>query len=264
MSVLAAKTTKLALLVTPDADLRFDAAREEAELREYLGEGFELQRLWHYQEQLDAEFSQSSDEATFYRTADGYLYNLTAFAITGTKLPYLHELLAHVENGARLLDYGCGIGSDGLMLLEAGYRVEFADFDNPSTEYLRWRLAHRGLTAPIHDLDRGVPSGFDAAFAFDVIEHVGDPFEFLAEMEARARLIEVNFLEPEPGDQALHHELPIGALLRHCADHRLGSYRVLHGRSHLVIYESLPASGPARLVNRGRLIAGRARGRLTG
>ena len=260
----ATKTTKLAHLLTRHADLRFDAAREEAELREYLGERFELSRLWHYQEQLDAEFFQSTDEATFYRTASGYLYNLTAFAITGTKLPYLHELLAHVETGARLLDYGCGIGSDGLMLLEAGYRVEFADFDNPSTEYLRWRLAQRGLSAPIHDLDRGVPSGYDAAFAFDVIEHADDPFAFLAEMETRARLVEVNFLEPEPGDQALHHELPIGRLLRHCADQRLGSYRVLHGRSHLVVYESLPASGAGRLVNHGRLIAGRARGRRKG
>ena len=27
--------------------------------------------------------------------------------------------------------------------LEAGYGVEFADFDNPSTKYLRWRLAQR-------------------------------------------------------------------------------------------------------------------------
>ena len=75
--------------------------------------------------------------------------------------------------GSRLLDYGCGIGSDGLMLLEAGYRVEFADFDNPSTEYLRWRLEQRGFDAPVHDLDKDVPDGFDAAYAFDVIEHVG-------------------------------------------------------------------------------------------
>jgi SAM-dependent methyltransferase len=250
-------------LLTLKTDLRFDAAREEAELREYLGERFELDRLWHYQEQLDAEFAQTGDEARFYRTAVGYLYNLTAFAITGTKLPYLDELTRQVRAGARLLDYGCGIGSDGLMLLEAGYRVEFADFDNPSTEYLRWRLARRGLTAPIHDLDREVPSGFDAAFAFDVIEHVDDPYAFLAEMEARARVIEVNFLEPEPGDQALHHKLPIAALLRHCADHRLRVYRVLHGRSHLVVYESSPAPGATRLANRCRLVTGQARGRLT-
>ncbi len=128
---------------------------------------------------------------------------------------------------ARLLDYGCGIGSDGLLLLEAGYDVEFADFSNPSIEYLRWRLARRGLSAAVHDLDADVPAGFDAAFAFDVIEHVPDPFGFLEQLEKRARLIEVNFLQPEPGDQELHHELPIKALLMYCASHRLRFYRRL-------------------------------------
>jgi SAM-dependent methyltransferase len=239
------------------ADLRFDPDREQAELREYLGEGFELERLWRYQEQLDAEFAATGDEDTFYRTSTGYLYNLTAFAMTGTKLPYIRELMRRVPAGARLLDYGCGIGSDGLLLLEAGYRVEFADFDNPSTAYLRWRLARRGLDAPVHDLAGSVPGGFDAAYAFDVIEHVRDPFQFLREIERRADLVEVNFLAPEPGDQALHHDLPISALLAHVAKQRLRFYRLLHGRSHLVLYEPGPRSRWERALNRTRLTIGR-------
>lgn len=241
------------------ADLLFDPAREEGELREYLGERFELDRLWHNQEQVDEEFANVGDESEFYRTSTGYLYNLTAFAMTGTKLPYLHELIRRVQPPARLLDYGCGIGSDGLMLLEAGYQVEFADFDNPSTEYLRWRLRRRGLHAPVHDLDGELPAGFDAAYAFDVIEHVRDPFGFLHEMERRARLVEVNLLEPTPDDQELHYELPIDALLAYAARHRLCCYRVLHGRSHLVLYDSRPATGVMRLVSWARLLAGRAR-----
>src|SRR5947209_497340 len=136
--------------------LNFRPEREEGELRAYLGEDFRLDRLRRYQDTLDAEFAASDDEADFYRTSKGYLYNLTAFAMTGTKLPYLRELTRRVPPGSRLLDYGCGIGSDGLMLLEAGYRVEFADFDNPSTAYLRWRLEQRGLEAAVHDLDREV------------------------------------------------------------------------------------------------------------
>ncbi len=231
--------------------------REEGDLRDYLGDGFELERLWRYQQQLDTEFDEVDDEAAFYRTSTGYLYNLTAFAMTGTKLPYLRELVRLVPPGARLLDYGCGIGSDGLMLLEAGYRVEFADFDNPSIEYLRWRLARRGLQAPIHDLDATVPGGFDGAYAFDVIEHVPDPFAFLSEMERRARLVEVNFLEPQPDDQDLHHELPIDVLLAHVATRRLLQYRVLHGRSHLVLYASDPANAASRIMSRGRLARGR-------
>jgi SAM-dependent methyltransferase len=243
--------------VPATVDLKLDPVSEQAELEEYLGASFELERLWHYQEQLDSEFAAAGDEDAFYRSSVGYLYNLTAFAMTGTKLPYLRELLARVPPGARLLDYGCGIGSDGLMLLERGYRVEFADYSNPSTEYLRWRLTRRGLDVPIHDLDVRVPSGFDAVYAFDVIEHVRDAFAFLNELEQRARLVEVNFLEPSPGDQDLHHVLPIRALLAHAARHRLRCYRLLHGRSHLVLYESRLGTPTARLLNRTRIAIGR-------
>jgi hypothetical protein len=114
--------------------LELDPAREEGELREYLGSAYDHSFLQHYQRTLADEFAGCGDEATFYRTSKGYLYNLTAFAMTGTKLPYLDELVRLTDPGARLLDYGCGIGSDGLLLLEAGYQVEFADFDNPSVE----------------------------------------------------------------------------------------------------------------------------------
>ncbi len=184
--------------------VRFDPRREEAELREYLGPAFDRSRLERYEQQLEQEFAECGDEAALYRSSEAYLYNLTAFAMTATKLPYLELLVGAVAPGARVLDYGCGIGSDGLVLLEAGYRVEFAEFDNPSAAYLRWRLRRRGLEAPVHDLDRGVPAGYDAAYAFDVIEHVDDPFALLGELESRAGLVLVNLLEPEPGETALH------------------------------------------------------------
>jgi SAM-dependent methyltransferase len=217
-------------------DLLLNPRREETELREYLGERFEIERLRRYQDQLDAEFATAANEAAFYRTSMAYLYDLTAFAMSGTKLPYLRVLVDQVQPPARILDYGCGIGSDGLVLLEAGYRVEFADFDNPSLAYLRWRLEHRGLEAPVHDLDTGVPDGYELAFAFDVIEHVDDPFGFLQQLERRAQLVEVNFLERAPDDPPLHRDLPIGQLLNHAAHHQLRFYRRLHGRSHLVVY----------------------------
>lgn len=237
-----------------------DPAREEAELREYLGDDFELQRLQGSWALLDSEYAEIGDEQAFYRTSVGYLYNLTAFAMTGTKLPYLEALERQVEPGARLLDYGCGIGSDGLLLLEAGYRVEFADFANPSVEYLRWRLERRGLQAPIHDLEQHVPDGFDAAYAFDVIEHVEDPFAFLGEMERRAGLVCVNFLEPEPDDQELHHhDLPIGRLVDHAAVRDLRHYAVLHRRSHLVLYAPGEVAAPRRALNRLRVRAARRR-----
>ena len=234
-------------------ELAFDPDREHAELREYLGDAFELAHLQRYQDVLDAEVAAVRDEGALYRTSQAYLYNLTAFAMTRTKLPYLDELTRRVPPGARVLDYGCGIGSDGLLLLDAGYRVEFADFDNPSVAYLRWRLERRGLDAPIHDLDREVPGGFDAAYAFDVIEHARDAFGFLREMERRAALVEVNLLEFDPHEQELHHELPIAEVLRYVAARRLERYRILHGTSHLVLYRPEPPGALERLRNRARV-----------
>jgi SAM-dependent methyltransferase len=241
--------------------VRADAQREEDELSLYLGERYDRLRLEQYQRTLEDEFEACGDEQRFYRTSNAYLYNLTAFAMTGTKLPYLRELTRLVPRGSRVLDYGCGIGSDGLMLLEAGYRVEFADFDNPSTAYLRWRLERRGLHARVHDLDREIPGGFDAAYAFDVIEHVDDPFAFLGEMEERAHLVMVNLLEPVPGETALHHELPIAELLDRVARRRLMSYGIHHGRSHLVLYRPLRAGRLDYGVNRVRLTITRIRAR---
>jgi SAM-dependent methyltransferase len=243
--------------MSPNAVLNFDPRREEAELRAYLGSEYEHRRLQNYDQQLEDEFDAFDDEASFYRSSRSYLYNLTAFAMTGTKLPYLRELVRRVPPGSRLLDYGCGIGSDGLMLLEAGYRVEFADFDNPSVEYLGWRLERRGFEAPVHDLDGTVPGDFDAAYSFDVIEHVADPFAFLNALERRARFVMVNFLESVADDITLHHPLPVDRLLAHCARRRLVSYRIRYGRSHLVLYDSRPAGVGRRALGRARLAWGR-------
>jgi SAM-dependent methyltransferase len=240
------------------ASLRFDPEREEAELKAYLGDDYSRSRLERHRDLLEQEVTETGDEHEVYRTSQAYLYDLTVFAMSATKLPYLDALTSLVEPDARILDYGCGIGSDGLLLLEAGYRVEFADFDNPSAAYLRWRLGHRGVEAPVYDLDGEVPGGFDAAYAFDVIEHVPDPYPFLGEMERRAALVEVNLLEFEPHQQQLHYELPIRDLLLYAARRGLEHYGVYHGSSHLIAYrpERVGVARFARnlgLVARGRL-----------
>ncbi len=236
-----------------------DPERELAELREYLGDAYDHARLQRYEQAVDEELAEVGDEATLYRTSQMYLYNLTAFAMSRTKEPYLADLTDLVAPGARILDYGSGIGSDGLLLLEAGYEVGFADFANPSSEYLRWRLERRGFEAPIFDLDADPPPpGWDAAYSFDVIEHVEDPFGFLGTLERLAKLVVVNFLEQAPDEPDVHHELPIDELVDHAAGRRLRRYRLYHGRSHLVAYE---AGQGSRLLARARIATGRKRGK---
>lgn len=233
------------------------ARRDEEELRTYLGADYDESLLHGHVAAVDREEHQSPDDETFYRTSRMYLYDLTAFAMAGTKIPYLTDLQRIVGPGTRLLDWGCGIGTDGLRLIDAGYQVAFADFANPSTEYLRWRLRHLGIESAVYDLDRDdIPGGFGLAYSFDVIEHVRDPFAFLAELEQRARLVMVNLLEPDPHDTHLHHPLPIDALLEHASKRGLVHYRLYHGRSHLVVYRT----GGSSFVQRVRSIVERRLG----
>ncbi len=240
-------------MIAHDPDAELD------ELKRYLGDAFDLQRLYGHEQAVLDEHARTGDESELYRTSDAYLYDLTAFAMTETKLPYLRDLTSLVPPGSHLLDYGCGIGSDGLRLIDAGYRVSFADFDNPSTAYLTWRLEQRGVGADVFDLDAGpVPGGFDAAYSFDVIEHVEDPVAFLEILERSARLVCVNFLEEVEDDIAIHHALPIDALVRRAASRRLLRYRVYHGRSHLVLYRP---DGGFSLRSRAAYLSGRLRAR---
>lgn len=223
----------------------WDAERDLEELRAYLGAEYDPGKLADHRALVDSEAARIGDEPRFYRSSQAYLYDLTAFAASGAKDPYRRLLRSLVAPGARLLDYGCGIGSDGLRLIDEGYRVQFADFENPSTRYLRWRLKRRDLPAEVHDLDRGVPGGFDAAYAFDVIEHVDDPFALLAELESRAELVLVNLLEPIAGDTPLHRELPIDAILRRATARGLLAHRRFAARSHVIAYRSRPLRGPS-------------------
>ena len=225
------------------------------ELRDFLGDDFDIRLLWSHRDAVEREMDTFSDEVDFYRTSRTYLYDLTAFAMWDTKLPYRRVLESLMRPGSTVLDYGCGIGTDGLRLIRRGYRLSFADFANPSAEYLKWRLSRRNLDARVFDLEDEVPGGFDAAFSFDVIEHVKDPFSFLNELEQRAEVVMVNLLEEDHNDTHIHRALPIKAILDRAERKGLLHYRVYNGRSHLVAYRS---EGRGGLASRGRRLSGSA------
>ena len=229
----------------------WEGDRDREELRRYLGADYDERRLERHVAGLEEEEAAAPDERTFYRTSRAYLYDLTVFSMSGTKAPYRRLLREVAPPGGRLLDYGCGIGADGLRMLEHGYRVEFADFDNPSVAFLRWRLEQRGCDARVHDVEGDIPGGFDVAYCFDVLEHIDEPIEVLERLESLADIVVVNFLEPaahDPADSHLHRPLPIDDLLDRCARLGLLHYSEHYGRSHLVAYRSRPSHGALRRV----------------
>lgn len=105
-------------------------------------------------------------------------------------MEYPPELLklAREHGATSAIEYGCGIGSDGLALNDAGLDLSFMDYRGPVMDYLRWRLCQRGLTEDLLTYvgEDEVPAA-DMIFALDVFEHVPEP-ETLAEVLAgRAR-----------------------------------------------------------------------------
>jgi SAM-dependent methyltransferase len=82
----------------------------------------------------------------------------------------LAAVAAHVPAGGRIIDLGCGPGTDDEALARAGYRVTAIDWSSAMVEETRKRIARAGLQdrvdvhhLGIHQLDRLPPSSFDAA-----------------------------------------------------------------------------------------------------
>ena len=116
-------------------------------------------------------------------------------------------------------------------------------------EFLRWRLERRGLQAPVYDLEHDeIPAGFDATFAFDVIEHVDDPFAFLGRMESLARLVrgQLARVAARGGREPAAPRPPDHASCSHARPRRAPfAYERHHKRSHLVLYGPGSAAAPS-------------------
>jgi SAM-dependent methyltransferase len=82
----------------------------------------------------------------------------------------LAAVARHVPAGGRIIDLGCGPGSDDEALARAGYSVTAIDWSSAMVEETRKRIARAGLQdrvdvhhLGIHQLDRLPPSRFEAA-----------------------------------------------------------------------------------------------------
>ncbi len=175
------------LAVSSSTTPRFASAREE--LRAYLAERGEELSASDLVGEWKAKERRSPEEIEgFYRETTAYLFDLTEWH-SGKRYPYADIIgdFAAKHGCRRLLDFGCGIGADGLRLIERGFEVSFCDFRNASTEYLAWRLKQRGWDAKIYYAGEDELPANDLTFAVDVIEHLVDAPRTIGDLASRAR-----------------------------------------------------------------------------
>ena len=222
----------------------WDRAAELCELRRYLGERYDSARLVY---RSGPDPTEGNGARTESRSADDdRLFDYAGRALAGTTRDALSFLRRHVPPGARLLEYGCGIGSDGLRFAAAGYPVQFADLPGPSLEYLRWRLAERGLALTVYEIGHDeLPGELDAAVCLDAAGRGRDPVALLRQLERIAPIVALGLFAETPGasdetSDPIELEAPRTNFSRLVARHQLP------GGPVLLIYESPGSTGMAR------------------
>lgn len=113
----------------------------------------------------------------FYQTSDRYLYESTMTEGYADHQRMTRLVVAAVRRWrlAPVLDFGGGGGGLTLALGARGVACDYADVPGTLTDFVRWRLAQRGVAATIHDATRPLPAArYRAVLAVDVLEHVPD------------------------------------------------------------------------------------------
>lgn len=148
-----------------------------------------LQRLESYGFAEMAQAWQQASPSTpeqirrFYEHTDLYIWELTKWHNTSAYHDYLTLLDTLISRfppstHPRVLDYGCGIGTTAMKLLQAGYHVTIADVPGVTLRYAEFRLLKHGWqfdVVRVEDDRPRLPRSYDVLVSFDVLEHVPQP-----------------------------------------------------------------------------------------
>ena len=117
----------------------------------------------------------------FYNQSRGMLYELMwwhTLIEDLSPLAYVVALhFARLHGCGDYLDFGCGVGSGGLLFAKNGIKTTLADISSVALDFSSWRFSKRALSARHIDLKEcALPeNSFDFITAMDVFEHLVQP-----------------------------------------------------------------------------------------
>jgi SAM-dependent methyltransferase len=120
----------------------------------------------------------------FYETDDLYIWALMQWHASTARQSYRQALTNFVEQFPsdrgylRVLDFGCGVGTDSLFLANCGYEVTLSDVDGQAFRFAQHRFKRRGIEANFlisNSVAPAIENHYDVIVCFDVFEHVPDP-----------------------------------------------------------------------------------------
>src|SRR5205814_170927 len=117
----------------------------------------------------------------FYNSVTSWSFDLLWYAYLQTVgfAPPNHVVVAdhlgHPDSGARLLDFGSGVGVTAQLFAALGYDVALADISEPLLAFAQWRLEQRGVKATYLQLPAELlRASYDLITALDTLAHVPD------------------------------------------------------------------------------------------
>ncbi|MGH3506347.1 MAG: SAM-dependent methyltransferase [Nocardioidaceae bacterium] len=116
-----------------------------------------------------------------YEATDRFFRPLYEASLVSEWLPALEGVPALLEEGATVLDVGCGHGSSTILMAQAYPESRFLGIDihEESIVAAREEAAKAGVedrvTFEVADIETFTRRGFDLACFFDAFHHVGDP-----------------------------------------------------------------------------------------